>query len=133
MILGVGGQQYNGEDDQVDDVPPPPPPPIALQGYLQQPPATSGYPKHATNIASAQPAPVQTFRSGNQVNPQSFPVNIPGAGPDPSLQQYNFPSGAHNAVAGPSASSAYTSPPSKDKSSKKSYQQSYSSKKYKHH
>ena len=128
MILGV--KQYECEDDQVEDVPPPPPPPLALQGYMQQPPITTGFPQHAANMAPTQPAPVQTFVSGSQPNPQSYSVSIPGAGPDPSMQQYNYQ--PQSTAAGPSASSAYNSPPTKGKSSKKSYQQGYSGKKYKH-
>lgn len=130
LLVGVAENLYDCEDnDSLEDVPPPPPPPVSLQGYMQQPPATSSFPQHPTNMMAAQP----TF---NQHSTQTYPVGIPGAGQDPSLQQYNYqhgPGQPHSAAAGPPTSSAYHSPPPKSKSSKKSHQQGYSNKKYKHH
>ena len=134
MVSG-GGRQYDCEDKPVEDVPPPPPPPLALQSFLQQPPASSGFPNHPTNMTPAQPAPVQTFVSGSQSNTQSYPISVPGAGPEPAAQQFNYQPGAqpHGVSGSVPCASTYNPQPSKGKSSKKSYQQGYAGKKYKHH
>lgn len=135
LFMVSGGRQYDCEDEQVEDVPPPPPPPLALQSFLQQPPASSGFPNHPTNMAPAQPAPVQTFISGSQSNTQSYPISVPGSGPEPSVQQFNYQPGPqpHSISDSVPAASTYNPQPSKGKSSKKSYQQGYTGKKYKHH